>query len=128
MESLKYIDSEIGRQVALMKNSILSEQYKLANLVTGAVSSVTNNSKTVQYDGSNQFVIENLNLNTGQDVEQFFNEAEMLRLKKKPYQEGYLMKKTFVWNNKMAEDMNIKTISLPDIKLSTERKTETVIS
>ena len=37
------------------------------------------------------------------------------------------MKKTFVWNNKRAEDMNIKTISLPDIKLSTERKTETVI-
>ena len=37
------------------------------------------------------------------------------------------MKKTFVRNNKMAEDMNIKTISLPDIKLSTERKTETVI-
>jgi phage-related protein len=35
--------------------------------------------------------------------------------------------KTFVWNNKRAEDMNIKTISLPDIKLSTERKNETVI-
>jgi len=83
MESLKYIDSEIGRQVALMKNSILSEQYKLANLVTGAVSSVTNNSKTVQYDGSNQFVIENLNLNNGQDVEQFFNEAETIRQKNK---------------------------------------------
>ena len=83
MESLKYIDSEIANQVALMKNSILSEQYKLANLVTGAVSSVTNNSKTVQYDGSNQFVIENLNLNTGQDVEQFFNEAETIRQKNK---------------------------------------------
>ena len=83
MESLKYIDSEIGRQVALMKNSILSEQYKLANLVTGAVSSVTNNSKNIQYDGSNQFVIENLNLNTGQDVEQFFNEAETIRQKNK---------------------------------------------
>ena len=68
-----------------MKNSILSEQYKLASLVTGAVSSVTNNSKTVQYDGSNKFLIENLNLNSGQDVEQFFNEAETLRLKKKPY-------------------------------------------
>ena len=37
------------------------------------------------------------------------------------------MKKTFVWNNKRAEDMNIKTISLPDIKLSSERKTETAI-
>ena len=37
------------------------------------------------------------------------------------------MEKTFVWNNKRAEDMNIKTISLPDIKLSSERKTETVI-
>ena len=37
------------------------------------------------------------------------------------------MKKTFVWNNKRAEDMNIKTISIPDIKLSSERKTETVI-
>ena len=85
MESLKYIDSEIGRQVALMKNSILSEQYKLASLVTGAVSSVTNNSKTVQYDGSNKFNIENLVMNTGDDVEQFFNEAETIRLKNRKF-------------------------------------------
>lgn len=85
MESLKYIDSEIGRQVALMKNSILSEQYKLANLVTGAVSSVTNNSKTIKYDGSNLFNIQELHLHNQEDTEQFFNEAETLRLKKKPY-------------------------------------------
>lgn len=37
------------------------------------------------------------------------------------------MKKTWIWNNKRAEDMDIKTISLPDIKLSDERKTETTI-
>ena len=37
------------------------------------------------------------------------------------------MKKTWIWNNKKAEDMDIKTISLPDIKLSDERKTETTI-
>jgi len=37
------------------------------------------------------------------------------------------MKKTWTWNNKRAEDMDIKTISLPPIKLAEERKTETVI-
>lgn len=85
MESLKYIDGEIGRQVALMKNSILSEQYKLANLVTGAASSVTNNSKTVQYDGSNQFNIQELHLHNQQDTEQFFNEAETIRQKNRKF-------------------------------------------
>lgn len=37
------------------------------------------------------------------------------------------MKKTFVWNNKRAEDIGLKIISLPPIKLSDERKTETTI-
>lgn len=37
------------------------------------------------------------------------------------------MKKTLIWNNKKAEDMGLKIISLPDIKLSEERKTEIVI-
>lgn len=34
------------------------------------------------------------------------------------------MKKTLIWNNKKAEDMGIKIISLPPIQLSTERVEE----
>ena len=34
------------------------------------------------------------------------------------------MKKTLVWNNKKAEDMGLKIISLPPIQLSSERVTE----
>lgn len=35
------------------------------------------------------------------------------------------MKKTWIWKNKKAEDMDIKTISLPPIQTSTPRITET---
>lgn len=37
------------------------------------------------------------------------------------------MKNTFIWNGRKAENEGVKTISLPDIKASTERKTETTI-
>ena len=37
------------------------------------------------------------------------------------------MKKTLVWNNRKAEDEGLKVISLPPIKLSTPRITETTI-
>lgn len=38
------------------------------------------------------------------------------------------MKKTLIWNNKKAEDMGLRIISLPPIQLSTERITETPMS
>lgn len=83
MESLKYIDSEIASQVELMKNAILSEQYKLARLATSTISSINNNSVNNYNDAGLTLQVENLNLNTGQDVEQLSNEMNSLRLKKK---------------------------------------------
>ena len=85
MQTLAEIKTEISKQVAGIYSklvaSVQAEQSTMKALLVGGLASNTNNSKIIQNDNGLSLNVENLNLNTGQDVEQFANELEYYRMK-----------------------------------------------
>ncbi|WP_315069613.1 phage tail tape measure protein [uncultured Clostridium sp.] len=73
MQSEQFIKSEISKQVAAMKASVMAQQYQMKSLLTGALNGNTNNI-TNNNRKKLSVNVANLNLNTGQDVEAFSNE------------------------------------------------------
>jgi TP901 family phage tail tape measure protein len=74
MESLKYIDSEIASQVAMMKASIIQSNLDIAKSLGGMITKATNtnNNNTKIYQPILQ--IQEYNQYTNQDLEQISNE------------------------------------------------------
>ena len=76
---------EVSRQVALMKASLMQMQSEAQSKFMSNIYNATHNNTNNYSDGGLHLNIENLNLETGQDVEQFSDEMNTLRLKKKKY-------------------------------------------
>lgn len=84
-EITSQLSSELPSILSSLQATILSSQADTQRMIASVVTNNSSSNQTIQYDGSNKFNIGNLVLNTGQDVEQLFNEAETIRLKNKPY-------------------------------------------
>ena len=93
MQSIADMKAEISKQLSndlpyitsQLNATMQAEQAETRRMMSSVVNNSTNNSQSVQYDGSNNFKIETLILQNQQDVEQFFNEAESIRTSKRPF-------------------------------------------
>lgn len=82
MQSQAYIDSSIAKQVAEMKASILASQADMMNQVIGNISNTINSAnKNITNNNAPLLHADNINLNTGQDVEQLARELDFYRVK-----------------------------------------------
>lgn len=85
MQSEQFIKSEISKQVAAMRASIEAEQANMQSLVLGAIANSSNSNSIIQNDNGVSLHVDNLHLNTGQDVEQLANELGVLLKRNRKY-------------------------------------------